>query len=223
MKKLRCKLDYHDFNNRELIKFCTQVSNGIYNDTDEFATPVVTKVVFTTTFTNYTDSVARYENAPKIEKAAMEQARKEMIDVLDLLRLYVDQLVNGNESLIHLSGFVPTKATIEKSSPLVESESFDVKRTTNLGEVTVVIHKTIGNEPLWYLLICSTSSNLPADCIEDGIINTSLIKEDIIINFTHGRTKVFSKLPTGVMYYFYVVSANTVSVSPLSSPIGIQL
>ncbi len=223
MKKIRCRLEYRDFNNRDLIQFCTQVSNGIFNDADKFDAPAVAHAVFTTAFTNYTDSVARYENAPKIEKTAMELARKEMIEILDLMRLYVDQLANGDESLINLSGFVPTKATVDKSTPLVATESFDVRRTTNLGEVQVEIHKQSAYDALWYFVICSTSYNLPANIVNEGVLDFSNKNDNMRINLSNGRTKVFSNLPTGTMYYFYVIAANSVSVSPISSPKGLQL
>ena len=223
MKKIRCRLDYRDFSNRDLIQICTQVSNGIYNDVNVFGSPVVTKVVFTTAFNKYADAVARYENAPKIEKTAMELARKEMIEILDIMRLYVDQLANGDESLINLSGFAPTKATVEKSVPLVTTESFDVRRTTNLGEVEVEIHKHSGYDALWYFAICSSFSNLPVNAINNGVLDLSISNEEIRINLSNGRTKVFSNLPTGKMYYIYVFAANSVSVSPLSSPIALQL
>ncbi len=223
MKKIRCRLDYRDFSNRDLIQICTQVSNGIYNDVNVFGSPVVTKVVFITAFNKYADAVARYDNAPKIEKTAMELARKEMIEILDIMRLYVDQLANGDESLINLSGFVPTKATVDKSTPLDATESFDVRRTTNLGEVQVEIHKQSAYDALWYFVICSTSYNLPANIVNEGVLDFSNKNDNMRINLSNGRTKVFSNLPTGTMYYFYVIAANSVSVSPISSPKGLQL
>ena len=223
MKKIRCRLDFHDYSNRDLIQFCTQVSNGIYNGSTTFATPTVTHVLFGAAFTKYANAVARYENAPKIEKTAMETARREMLDVLELLRIYVDQLANGDESLINLSGFVPTKSMVSKSAPLVVQESFDVRRTTNLGEVEVVIHKQSGYDVLWYFAICSSISDLPPSVVKNGVFKVPSGSETMLICFANGRTKVFSNLTTGKMYYFYVVAANSISVSPLSSPVGIQM
>ena len=209
--------------NRNLIVVGTRVANGIYNDPAQFASPAVTQAAFNATFTMFTDSVARYENAPKLEKTAMLAARKEMISVLDRLTVYVDDIANGDASLINLSGFEPTKENVNKSNPLAASEAFDVRRTANLGEVEVEIHKMNGYEAIWYFVICSTSSNLPPNLIVNGMLNCNAFDSEDKICLTKGRTKVFSSLQTGKMYYFYMIGANAVSVSPLSSPKGLQL
>ncbi|MEC4049537.1 hypothetical protein OX284_008870 [Flavobacterium sp. SUN046] len=223
MKKIRCRLEYRKMSNQKLIVLCISVANGIYNDTAQFATPAVTQAVFTTTFTSYAEAVARYENAPKIEKTAMLEARKEMIDVLDRLTVYVDEIANGDASLINLSGFVPTKDSINKSNPLAVSESFDVRRTANLGEVEVEVHKISGYDAIWYFVICSSESNLPPNSIVDGVLNCNSLVEGDKICLTKSRIKIFSNLQTGRKYYFYLIGANAVSVSQLSSPKGLQL
>jgi hypothetical protein len=216
-------LGYRNYSNRNLINLCTNVSNGIYNDSVQFGTPVVTEAVFETALHKFTDSVGRFENAPKIERAAMEQARKEMIELLDRLRIYVDSLANGSESLINLSGFVPTKGTVSKAATLVLVDSFDVRRTANLGEVEVEIHKNTSVEVAWYFVICSTLSNLTTDTIQNGFLTVQEAHVGMVINFNNGRIKKFTRLSTGVMYYFYLFAVNSVSVSALSSPKGVQL
>lgn len=223
MKKIKCRLEYRRYRNRKLIVVCTSVANGIYNDTAQFASPVVTQAVFTTTFIAYAEAVAKYDNAPKIEKTAMLVARNEMIDVLDRLAVYVDEVANGDASLINLSGFTPTKESMNRSNPLVASEAFDVKRTANLGEVEVEVHKISGYDAIWYFVICSSESSLPPNSIVDGVFNCNSLAEGDKICLTKSRVKVFSNLQTGRMYYFYLIGANTVSVSQLSSPKGLQL
>ncbi len=223
MKKIRCRLEYRKMSNQKLIVLCISVANGIYNDTAQFASPIVTQAVFTTTFTRYAEAAARYENAPRIEKTAMLEARKEMIDVLDRLTVYVDEIANGDASLINLSGFVPTKDSINKSNPLAVSESFEVRRTANLGEVEVEVHKISGYDAIWYFVICSSESNLPPNSIVDGVLNINSLGEEDKICLTKSRIKVFSNLQTGRVYYFYLIGANTVSVSQLSSSKVLQL
>ncbi|MEC4050649.1 hypothetical protein OX284_014515 [Flavobacterium sp. SUN046] len=223
MKKIRCMLGYRNYGNGKLINLCTKVSNGIYNDSDRFSTPVVPQAEFNTALHNYTDSVGRFENAPKIERSSMEQARNVMIGILDRLRVYVDFLANGDESLINLSGFDPTKGTINKTTPLVLVDSFEARRTPNLGEVEVEIHKDTAVEIAWYFVICSKFSNLTSDTIENGLLDIQDSHIGMVINFNNGRIKKFTKLSTGVMYYFYVFAVNSVSVSALSNPRGVQL
>ncbi len=223
MKKVRCMLGYRNYSNRNLINLCTKVSNGIYNDSNEFSTPVVPQAEFENSLHKFTDSVGRFENAPKIERAAMEQARKEIIELLDSLRIYVDSLANGEESLINLSGFVPTKGNVTKTAALELVDSFDVRRTANLGEVEVEIHKNTSVDVVWYFVICSTLSNLSTDTIQNGFLTVQEAHLGMAINFNNGRIKKFTKLSTGVMYYFYVFAVNSVSVSVLSSPKGVQL
>ncbi len=223
MKKIRCLLIHRKMSNRNLIVVCASVANGIYNNTAQFGTPAVPQATYNAAVINFAESVARYENAPKIEKTAMLAARKEMISVLDRLTVYVDDIANGDASLINLSGFEPTKENVNKSNPLAASESFDVRRTANFGEVEVEIHKMNGYDAIWYFVICSTSSNLPPNLIVNGMLNCNAFDPTDLVCLTKGRTKNFTNLQTGKWYYFYLIGANAVSVSPLSSPKGLQL
>jgi hypothetical protein len=218
MTKVRCLLTYRRYSNKNLINFCSLVSSGVYTNVSVFPTPTIALVDFTTTLTKYSDAVAKYENAPKIEKTNMENARKNMLTSVDILREYVDGIANGDASTINLAGYMPSKSDAEKSKPVEVTNNFTLKRTDLSGQAEVTISYTGTGTPQWYFAICSTEGTLPSTLVENGILNFEALPEGVRVDLSKSKKKLFTNLDSGVTYYFYVLVANNVNVSPLSDP-----
>jgi hypothetical protein len=218
MTKIRCLLTYRSFTNKNLIKFCSLVSSGCYTNTSVFHDPPIPDEDFNIELSKFTDAVAKYDNAPKIEKTNMLNARKSMITTVDKLREYVDAVANGDASIIILSGFTPSKGSSEKSKPVEVTNNFTLKRTDLSGQAEVTINYTGTGTPQWYFVVCSTEATLPSTLVENGVLNFGALPEGVRVDISKARKKLFTNLDSGVTYYFYVLVANNINVSPLSDP-----
>lgn len=218
MTKVRCLLTYRSLSNKNLIQFCSLVASGVYTNTSVFTAPTVPVDDFNTNLTKFSEAVAKYDNAPKIEKTNMLNARSTMLGTVDKLREYVDSTAHGDASIIILAAYTPSKATSEKSKPVELTNDFALKRTDISGQAEVIIDYKGTGTPQWYFVICSTEATLPNTLVENGVLNFGALPDGVFVDVNKSRRKLFTNLSSGVTYYFYALVANTINVSLLSDP-----
>lgn len=216
MSIAHCTLGYHQFGTSALETFASQVSNGIYNNITQFPAPIIEHDTFSHIKQDFDNAAADYAMYGAVKKTAFTNARKKLIDTLDLLTDYVDGLAQGDESLIILSGFMPSSTVAQGNIPLTRIEMFMVKRTANEGEIAVEIPTINHHGTVNYYCICSEGVPLENLTIVDGQLILENITNKLRYDYSKSRKKIFKGLTIATTYYFYVFASNTVSVAPVS-------
>jgi hypothetical protein len=211
-----CTSGYHQYGTSALDTFASHVSNGIYSNTIQFVSPTVDNASFSVVQQRFSVAAADYATYGATKKTIFNNAKKTLIDALDLLADYVDSVALGDESLIILSGFVPSASIAQSSIPLTKIDSFSVKRTANDSELAVEIPAINNHGTINYFCICSEGAPIANPIIIDGQLILENVTNKIRYDYSKARRKLFKTLTPGVTYYFYVFACNTVSVSPIS-------
>ena len=223
MKKPKCLLYYHKFNNTDLDTFSNEVRNGIYTNPTTFATPPVTEATLESLQDDFGTAAADYTQYGITKKVAFDSARVSLIDALDTLSVYVDKVADGNVSTIALSGFVPTSETSQPAAPLLKIDSFEISLTKSSGEIVVSIPAYSGQPGVSYGCVCIPNQPLTNPSIVNGQFRFSGDDKSIMIDVSRGRQKIFTALEPGVKHFFYAFANNTAGVSPLSNPQSIYV
>ena len=223
MKKPKCRLDFHKFNNTDLDTFTSEVRNGIYSNSVTFGTPPVDESDLTNYQEDFSSAAADYAQYGITKKVAFDDARETLINKLDVLAVYVDTTAAGNVSTIALSGFVPTSETSQPTAPLGKIDSFEISLTKTSGQIIVSIPAYPGQPNVFYGCVCIANTPLTIPSIVNGQVRLLADDKDVIIDLNRGRQKTFNGLTPGVKYFFYVYAINTAGVSPLSNPQSIYV
>lgn len=230
--KQHVSLSFHQQSPDTFDTFAVGVRDGIFGNPTEFATPPLTQSAFQTLIDDYINKRAAYKQGGKAQKGPYQTARTALMGTLDTLADYVDELADGNEDLILLSGFVPTKAgDTEPAVPAVPTvkelergptrELFAECNTVTGAEYYGCI--LVQGQPLPPAVSMNGLGQLIAVALNDDNphpneykpVNGSIV---VAIDFTKGRRKHFVGLQKGVDYYFYFFAANATGVSALSEP-----
>jgi hypothetical protein len=211
-----CTFGYHQYGTSALDTFAGQVFNGIYTNPTQFHAPPVEQESFSNIQQDFSNAAAEYATYGAVKKTAFTNARKKLIDVLDLMADFVDGVANGDESLIILSGYIPSSTITQGNIPLTRIEMFMVKRTANEGEIAVEIPAINHHGSINYYCICSEGIPLAAPTIVDGQLILDNVTNKIRYDYSKARKKLFKGLTIATTYYFYVFASNTVSVAPIS-------
>lgn len=211
-----CTLGYHQFGTSALDTFANQVSNGIYNNTVQFPAPIIEHDTFSHIKQDFENAAADYATYGAVKKTIFTNTRKKLIDTLDLLADYVDSIANGDESLIILSGFMPSSTIPQGNIPLARIEMFMVKRTANEGEILVEIPTINHHGTVNYYCICSEGVPIENPTIVDSQLILDNVTNKLRYDYSKSRKKLFKGLTIATTYYFYVFASNTVSVAPVS-------
>jgi len=211
-----CTFGYHQFGTSALDTFANQVFNGIFTNATQFSAPIIKQDVFNQIKQDFSNAAADYATYGAVKKTIFTNARKKLIDVLDLTADYVDGVANGDESLIILSGYTPSSTISQGNIPLTKVEMFVVRRTTNEGEIAVEIPTINNHGTINYYCICSEGVPLTNPVIVDGQLVLENVTNKIRYDYSKSRKKLFKGLTIATTYYFYVFASNTVSVAPIS-------
>jgi hypothetical protein len=208
-----CTFGYHQSGTSALDTFASQVANGIYTNTTPFSSPIIAQTQFVAAQQSFSSAAADYATYGATKKTSFTNARKKLIDVLDLMADYVDSVANGDESIIILSGFVPSASTVQSNTPLVKIDVFTAKRTTTDGEIAVEIPAISNHGSINYFCVCSENAALVNPTIVDGQLVLDSATTKVRYDYSKSRRKSFRALTPGVTYYFYVGSNLTTNVS----------
>jgi hypothetical protein len=61
----------------------------------------------------FSNAAADYATYGAVKRTIFTNARKKLIDTIDLMADYIDGIVNGDESLIILSGYMPSSTILQ--------------------------------------------------------------------------------------------------------------
>ncbi len=219
MAKSTCSLEYHTESFDTLAETATGVKNGWFNNTGIFtATTPVTQTVFEGHIATYVLKYNAYKRGGDDQKGPFLLAKGDVLGDMDLFNGAVDTRANGNEDIIILGGFIPTKVTRSASSvpgvPVV---------TIGRGEASrmlVAECKVVPGAEFYGTLL--TTKELTDTAIVEGqlVIAPTEAAYIIRIDINKQRKKQFNALTKGTEYFAYFFAGNTAGVSQLSNVQG---
>lgn len=237
---IRCNADYHKSKVDQLPIFAIGVRDGIFNNPAEFDSPPITKPEFELLITDYNDKRGAYEKGGSAQKGPYQEAKGKLMTSLDTFAVYVNDKAKGNENVILLSGFVPTKSYRSEAPKPIQPSGVVLKRPAtgvitaecaNQNEATNYMCLVSFNSPLPSNLILNDSGQLvymsdkdaaPASTGSDDPSSAAVtVIGEFYIDIKPGRKKTFKNLKLGSRYYFYFVASNAKGVSTFSDAVSI--
>lgn len=231
MKQIRCSLAYHETPNDQLKTFASGVAGGYYANNPPFTVLPLSLIDFQALIDDYDTKYDAYEKGGEAQKGPFLISKAALMDALDLLSAETDKVADGDEAVIILAGFTPTKAPGETVKP---------------GQTTVTVKRGIANELIstcallegakHYGCIVTEGAPLPEDIIIDG--NGRIVwsansspspgpgplpgptPTRVFLDFTDQREKHFTDLVHDTTYYFYYYAVNAKGVGPLSEVVS---
>lgn len=236
MSNVRCLLSYHKSKVNALPIFAVGVRDGVYQNPNPFATVPILEAEFQGLITEYNNKRGAYEQGGLAQKGPYLNARESLLAALDQLAAYVDSVAQGNEAVILLAGFVPSKGNRSGAPAPVQPTGVLVKR----GEASGVLLAECANQDAAINYGCIVTKNEPlpdtvvlndngqlvvnatAQLPAGGGTATGMGSAIGIFDLNPSRKKRFANLTPGAMYYFVFFAANATGVSDLSDPVGIM-
>ena len=223
-------MSFHKSKVNDLPIFAIGVRDGIYLNPDPFDAPPITELNFQKLIDTYTNKRGAYENGGSAQKGPYQAARQALLDGLDQMAVYVDLVAKGDENIILLGGYVPSKGNRSETPSPVQPTGVSVKR----GEASGILIAECENQSvaISYGCIVTVNQPLPANVVLNAngqlifsdtepsppagtmALSTALISG--LIDFNPGRKKKFKNLIPGLTYYFVFYAANATGVSPFS-------
>jgi len=227
MKKIRCSIAYHRIGVTQLDGFALGVRDGIYGNAATFATPPLTLAEFELLITDQSNTRAAYENGGSAQKGPYQAARQALMVGLDTLSNYVNTVADGDENIVLLSGFVPTKGSSSKIPKPVEVTGVTIKRGSK-GEFFAECDTQAGVVSYGCIVSAGQPLSSEIEINEGGQLTvpksepTEGKAEGDIFDFGIKRRKTFINLTPGITYYFVFYAANAEGVGPLSRPVSLM-
>ena len=190
---------------------------GIYTNILVFVTPPMSETAFNDIIKDFRDKRTAYKNGGKSQKGAYLIALELLFTTLADLGVYVDSIANGDENIIILACYVPTKtSTSEKPLPGKPVASLNQNGVGSLiGECPVVAAgQTYGG-------ILTNRPFVGISVTEEGELEITPDPEgapDRFAKFTFSmaRKKTFDGLISGQRYYLYMWAVNTKGAGAIS-------
>ena len=230
MPVVRCSLSFHRIRVDELDVFAVGVRDGVYGNPTLFATPVIPTIDFQALIDTYLNTRGAYKQGGKAQKGPFRQAKDELMRGLDETANYVNSIAQGDENIITIAGYVPTKG-VASTTP----EPTQFTTTTLSRGISGVLFAECENQKGvdTYACIMTVAEPLPTDVSINAAgqlilgTNAAAPKTDDVpvlpdpsgatIDFNKSRKKEFEGLTPGVTYYFYFFGINASGVGPLSA------
>lgn len=221
MAKSHCNRNYHSKPVDTLDVFALGIKAGIWGNAGTFATPPMTELVFNALIQTYLLTRAAYVQGGLAQKGFFDDAKDALLEGLDELADYVDDVADGLESTITTAGFVPTDVILtpatQPTQPVVT-----VKRGL-AGELLAECAKTPGAKYYGCMMVQGTPAPPGFAISPDGKIiieNSSPTALVLAIDVTQKRKKKFTGLTHDAVYYFYFYAVNAAGVSPFSEVVS---
>ncbi len=217
MKKQVCRLSFHRYGKEKLAGFAGGVKNGIYNNETVFVSPPLTSSELSHLMEDYIAAMNIYNANGKNYKTGYLVAKDKLMAGLDKLAAYVNEIANGNESVITLAGFEATANVSHAAPELGKIITVEVIVSNVGGQVILETPDIRGKGVTGYGLILVSGEPLSVENYDNDIVNIkSGDGQNIIFSLDKGKRKVVNGLDSTLTYYGYMYAVNATSVSPLS-------
>lgn len=238
MPQIRCSLSFHYIKVSEFDTFAIRVRDGIFNNPLVFIMPPMTLLAFQALIDTYTNARATYKAGGSAQKPAYMQARANLMAAFDTLSAYVDSVANGNDSVIILSQFVPTKGTASgvpaptqlsgvvithPSTGVLEVECGKQDQVTSYICIVTAgapMPPTLNINEAGQLVIGQSIIPTPSNPSEPGRGTNPTAPFAAVIDFKPNRRKTIYGLTPGTVYYFVFIGTNANGVSQFSTPVA---
>ena len=170
----------------------------------------------------YKNKRSDYKNGGKDQKGDYLIARNNLFDALEELGIYVDSVALGDEVIIILAGYVPTKTTkSEKPLPGKPEPEISLAGSGSLAITCPVVPTASG-----YVAILTNRPFVDISVSDKGTVTTTPDPEGspdrfFVINASCSREKIFYGLMPTIRYYVYYFAINTKGAGAISDPVNL--
>lgn len=223
MSNVRVSLSYRHSTVAEFPEIAGVVRDGVYGNPGTFATPPLTQLDYQAQLDDYNNKRYLYVNGGKAQKGPYQEAKDKLMGTLNSFADYVNGIAMGDENIILLSGYTPTKGT--RSDYPTPAQPVNVVITRGASGVLYAECEKI-DFAINYGCILSAGAPLPANMVMNGKGQLSYVDGATpapdnavtgFIDFNLSRRKEFKNLDPGTVYHFVFFAANATGVSALST------
>jgi hypothetical protein len=239
MSVIRCLLTFKKLRQADLPIFAVGVKDGVYGNATVFPAPPIMATDFEILIANYTNKLGLLKTGGSAQRPGFEAAKTALTDGLVNTASYVDTLVNGDENIVILAGYKPSKpyssdvakptklngATLKRDDQ--ESGKLIAECATQNGVNAYVCIITEGAPApsninitsAGQLILQGDSNPLPPTSSTDGSDATNPIMA--AFDFNQNRRKEFTELTPLKTYYAVFFAINAGGVGPFSDPASV--
>jgi len=250
MNKIRVSLSFHKVRPNDLDTYAEGRRDNIFGNPGLFPAPPIAESDLTALIADFFAKRAAYKHGGSSQKGPYQAAMKALMDALDLLAAYVTEVAQGDEIIITISGFTPTKGSKSKAPKPLAPDGLKAWRG-NTGELNF----ECGNQDVadYYGACLTEGAPLPPEVVisvggqvtlvdnrpmpptpvldEDGnpVPVPAMFRElrekgitRLVIDLNKGRRKTFVNLQPGRTYWCVFFAGNAKGASFISQPISIQ-
>lgn len=230
MSVIKCLLTFKKLPIADRPIFATGVKDGVYGNPTVFVAPPIPQADFELFITEYTEKRSLYERGGEAQKPAWEAANANLIKALVTTAEYVNTLVYGNENIVILAGYRPSKSNSSNVPKPTKLKGVTLKRDEeNSGKLIAECKAQAGVNA--YVALLTEGAPLPPEIVisETGQLVIKETGEPIklaapdaagaikgIFDFNQLRRKEFVGLTPLSTYYVVFFGINAGGVGSLS-------
>ena len=232
---VKCLLSYKKLKIADLPIFAQGVKDGVYNNDSVFLTPPITEVNFQKLIDEYIAKRGSYVNGGSAQEPAWNVARQQLIDGLDTTANYVNIVAAGDENIIILAGYVPSKSTSTSVPKPSKITGVEMVRSDVSGSISAYCKKQTGVNT--YICVLTEGAPLPegftvsaagqlvytnvegASALATVVAASSL--SAVYVDLNQSRYKEFQDLAPLKTYYCKFIGINAGGVGPMSNATSI--
>jgi len=201
-----------------LYEVAIAIKKGIYNNPLVFLSPPMLEADFLAIIENYKSKRTAYKNGGKDQKGEYLTAYDLLITALVDYGVYVDKYALGNESIITLGGYIPTK-TSKSDKPLPATPLPELKSNGTGSLVSDCV--AVPTASMYGAVLSNVElPNMVVD--ENGLLKINEVEPfanmAVQMNFSSPRKKTWIGLTSGKLYYVYYFAVNSTGSSLISDP-----
>lgn len=233
MTKVRCLLNFKrkPINDRPV--FASGVRDGIFSNAAVFAAPPIAEPVFSDLISTFIDKRGLYVNGGSAQEPAWNAANRALLNGLEEMADYVNEVADGDADIITLSGFEPTRAGRSESPEPTKPTGVSLKRDDDVPG-RLIAECNYQQEASHFICILTEGAPLPdyvtvnthgqlvfprEEPANEGVGGNAKIFINMI-DINQSRRKVFDNLTSLQTYYVVYIATNATGVSPMSNTVS---
>ena len=225
IRKSYCKRDYHKTLGIKLEKRLEDVKTGVYGNTTVFATPPKTIVAVTAFLLDYADKRTKWEQGGIAQKKAYEKIVSEGRIMMDDFADYVDEIADGDITVIRMAGFNPSFDTALLPKPGINRiDNITLKRVEDAPGKLISENGRLPKGTTVIGILCEgvpLTDEFEIDS-EGNIFIPGTFTANVRVNMTKQNKKYWINLKNGVTYYVYHIAVSSKGVSLISIAVSCQ-